>query len=137
MAKEFWISLPVKDVDRSRKFFTALDFTFNTQQGNSASSACLLAGDKNVVVMLFDEPSFKSFTGSGITDTATSAEVLLSISAGSVAEVDALIQKAVQAGGKSTHMPGEMKGWLYGAVFSDLDGHRWNVLYMDNSRMPK
>lgn len=135
MAKELWINLPVKDINRSKQFFAAVGFEFNGQYGNSDNSACLLLGDKKTVVMLFEEAAFKGFTRSGIPDTTDTAEVLLSLSMDSVAEVDAIIQKAVAAGGSSSHQPGEMKGWLYGAMFADPDGHRWNVLYMDMSRM--
>jgi predicted lactoylglutathione lyase len=137
MTKQFWVNLPVKDINRSKEFFTTLGFQFNTQRGNGPNSACLLVGEKNIVVMLFDEPTFKSFTGTGISDAATSAEVLLSIDAESKEEVDEMAKKAVAAGGSSTHKPSEMQGFMYGCVFSDPDGHRWNVLYMDMSKMPK
>ncbi len=137
MTKKFWINLPVRDIKRSVDFFTKLGFKFNTRQGNTANSACLLLGDQEVVVMLFSEPAFKGFTNNEIADTQKATEVLLSIDAESKEEVDEFIKKAVQAGGRSDHQPGEMKGWMYGSVFSDPDGHRWNVLYMDMSRMPK
>lgn len=135
MLNDLWINLPVKDVAKSKAFFTALGFTFNTQHGNSATSASMLVGKKNVVVMLFDEPTFKGFTGNTITDTAQSTEVLLSIGVESKEEVDALAEKAKTAGGTCNHQPNEMKGWMYGCVFADIDGHRWNVLYMDMSKM--
>jgi len=137
MVKQFWINLPVKNINESKAFFTKLGFEFNLQHGNTDNSACLLIGEKNAVVMLFDEPSFKSFIGneSGITDAKLSAEVLLSVDAQSKEEVDEMAKKAVEAGGKSNHKPSEMKGWMYGCVFSDIDGHRWNVLYMDMSKM--
>jgi predicted lactoylglutathione lyase len=136
MTKQFWINLPVKDIKRSKDFFSQLGFSFNTQHGNTENSASLVIGEKNVVVMLFDEPTFKGFLG----DAAASigqTEVLLSIDAESKEEVDELAVKAVAAGGTSSHKPGEMKGWMYGCVFSDPDGHKWNVLYMDMSKMGK
>lgn len=135
MTKQLWINLPVKDVAKSREFFTALGFSFNTQHGNSANSASLLIGEKNVVVMLFDEPTFKGFTNSEIGNTSQGTEVLLSIDAESKEEVDEIAKKVLDAGGKTNHQPGEMKGWMYGCVFSDIDGHKWNVLYMDMSKM--
>lgn len=137
MTKKFWINLPVRDIKRSVAFFAELGFKFNMQQGNTENSACLLLGEKEVVVMLFAEPAFKGFTNNEIADTKQVTEVLLSIDAESKEEVDEIIKRAVQAGGRSDHKPGEMKGWMYGSVFSDPDGHRWNVLYMDMSRMPK
>jgi len=135
--KQFWISLPVKDINKSKEFFTQLGFKFNTKYGNSPNSASLLVGEKDVVVMLFDEPSFKGFTNNEITSTKQSTEVLLSIDAQSKEEVDEMAKKAIEAGGASNHKPTEMKGWMYGCVFSDIDGHRWNVLYMDMSKMPQ
>jgi uncharacterized protein len=137
MAKEFWINLPVKDINKSKIFFTRLGFSFNTQHGNTDNSVSLLVGQKNVIVMLFDEPTFKKFTNNEIANTNQTTEVLLSIDAGSKEEVDEMAKRAVDAGGKSNHKPAEMEGWMYGCIFSDLDGHRWNVLYMDISRIPK
>lgn len=85
--------------------------------------------------MLFEEPAFKCFTNAEIADTTKGCEVLLSIDAESKEEVDTLIQKAIEAGGKSTHKPSAMSGWMYGSLFLDPDGHRWNVLYMDMTKM--
>ena len=135
MVKELWINLPVKDINKSKEFFTKLGFSFNTEHGNTDTSACLLIGDKNIVVMLFEESVFKSFTNNEIANTSIGTEVLLSFDAQSKEEVDELIQKVIKAGGKSNHRPYEKNGWMYGCVFTDLDGHRWNVLYMDYSKM--
>jgi len=136
MAKDFWLSLPVKDIKKSKQFFTRLGFQFNTQY-SSDNSACLLVGEKNIVVMLFEEPAFKGFINSNIADTRQGTEVLLSFDAQNKEEVDELVQKVIAAGGKSNHQPSEMTGWMYGCVFSDIDGHRWNILHMDMSKMPQ
>ncbi len=137
MAKQFWLNLPVKDIQKSKEFFTQLGFRFNPQYGNSDNSACLLVGEKDVVVMLFEEDFFKNCTGNFVTNTSEGSEVLLSIDAQSKEEVDEMAQKATAAGGSSNHKPSAMNGWMYGCVFADIDGHRWNVLYMDMSKMPK
>lgn len=137
MPKEIWINLPVKDIERSKRFFSHLDFRFNPQHGNSDHSACLWIGDHNVVVMLFTESVFKSFTGKEVPDSKTAAEVLLSIDAGSPEEVDELARKAEEAGGTVVSKPSSQQGWMYGCVFADPDGHQWNVLHMDMSKMPK
>jgi predicted lactoylglutathione lyase len=136
MAKDFWLNLPVKDVKRSKAFFEKLGFGFKPGPGNSDHSAPLVLGDKDVVVMLFQEPVFKGFVNTEIGDTVKGCEVLLSVDAASKEEVDEMASRAVAAGGKSTHKPYEMNGGMYGCVFSDPDGHRWNVLYMDMSKMP-
>lgn len=137
MTKELWINLPVKDVKKSKAFFTSLGFSFNSEHGDTDHSACLMIGQKKTVVMLFDEPTFRSFTNHETADANLSAEVLVSVDAESKEEVDAMAAKAIAAGGKSNHVPRDMQGWMYGCVFSDPDGHRWNVLYMDMSKMPK
>ena len=137
MVKEFWLNLPVKDIKKSRAFFDKLGFKFNTQNGNTDTSAALMVGEKNVVVMLFEEPAFKGFTNTEVADTKQGTEVLLSFDAQSKEEVDAMAQKAIEAGGKTDHKPYEMQGWMYGCVFTDIDGHKWNVLHMDYSKMPK
>jgi predicted lactoylglutathione lyase len=137
MANEFWLSLPVKDIKKSKQFFTALGFKFSPGPGNTDTSAPLVIGTKNVVVMLFEEPSFKGFVNQEITDTNKSCEVLLSFDAESKEEVDEMVKKVIQAGGSSTHKAKEMTGSMYGCVFRDLDGHRWNILHMDRSKMPK
>jgi hypothetical protein len=72
MVKQLWINLPVKDVKKSKEFFTKLGFKFNEKFGGGPNSACLLMGEKEFVVMLFDEPTFKSFTGKEMTDTQKS-----------------------------------------------------------------
>lgn len=136
MAKQFWINLPVKNIAASTEFFQKLGFKFNTKHGNTPSSICMLLGDNNVPCMLVDEPTFKQYI-SHDEIAGSEAEVLLSIDAQSKEEVDELVANVIAAGGTSSHKPSEMKSWMYGCVFKDLDGHRWNVLYMDMSKMPK
>ncbi|WP_261301958.1 VOC family protein [Paenibacillus andongensis] len=136
MTKEFWLNLPVKDLKKSKEFFTALGFSFHPRHQNSHDAAGLLIGNSNVIVMLFPESSFKSFTKNEIADTKLGTEVLLSFDAESKEEVDEMLEKAVKAGGTIYGEPHD-QGWMYGAGFTDLDGHRWNVLYMDMSKMPK
>ncbi|MES2284764.1 MAG: VOC family protein [Bacteroidota bacterium] len=137
MTKEFWINLPVKDIKKSKEFFTKLGFSFNTQYGNSDESIALTIGSKNVIVMLFTEPTFKNFTNNEIVNTKQATEVLLSIDAESREEVDEMAKKAEAAGGIVFSKPAENQGWMYGCGFTDPDGHRWNVLYMDMAKMPK
>ena len=137
MAKQFWVNLPVKDIIKSKAFFTNLGFSFTAEHDNSNEAAGLIIGDQNVVVMLFAESAFQKFTRNEITDTKQSTEVLFSIDARSRDEVDEMAKKAVQAGGTIFSDPGEHEGWMYGCGFADLDGHRWNVLYMDMSKMQK
>ncbi len=134
MTKELWINLPVKDIAKSTAFFKALGFSFNEQHATEYS-ACMLIGTKNLVVMLFAEAMFESFSRNAITDTTKSSEMLLSFDAESRDEVDELAKKAADAGGVVFGKPTEVQGWMYGCGFTDLDGHRWNILHMDMSKM--
>ena len=128
MAKDFWLNLPVKDLNRSKEFFTKLGFTFSNGPGATPTSAPMVVED--VVVMLFEEATFKKIVNQEVANTETACEVLLSFSAYSKEEVDEMAKKAAEAGGKTNHVPSEMKGPMYGCLFSDPDGHKWNVLYL-------
>tara|TARA_R110000868_G_C10897676_1_gene764082 strand:- start:585 stop:995 length:411 start_codon:yes stop_codon:yes gene_type:complete len=136
MAKQIWLNLPVKDVKKSKVFFEEMGFSFN-EKNETAHSVCMLVGDKNFVVMLFDETMFSGFVQNKITDTQSSSEMLISIDAESKKEVDELAKKVTDVGGIVFSKPAENQGWMYGFGFADLDGHRWNVLYMDFEKLPK
>lgn len=136
MPKELWMNLPVKDLKKSKEFFTKLGFSFHPRHINSDDMAGLLIGEKKVMIMLFPESTFKTFTKNEIADTKQATEVLFSIGAQSKEEVDDMVKIAVEAGGTTYGEPLD-QGWMYGAGFADLDGHRWNVLYMDMSKMPE
>lgn len=129
MANEFWINLPAKDLKKSREFFKTLGFSMNERFADSEDMAGLVVGDHQVMVMLFPETTFQSFTESPVADTQQATEVLLSISMNSQQEVREMTEKAKHAGGKVFAEPGERNG-MYGSGFSDLDGHRWNLLIM-------
>ena len=133
--KELWLNLPVKDVAKSKVFFQALGFTLNTAHGNTNDNASFIIGEKKIVLMLFQEAVFKSFTQHPLSDTNAGTEMLISIDAETREEVDELAKKAADAGGNLFAKPAEKDGWMYGCAFADLDGHRWNVLQMDMSKM--
>ena len=137
MTKEIWLNLPVKDINKSKEFFIKLGFSFNMKHGESDDSACLIVGKTNFAVMLFTENMFKGFTKNGLPDTHKTTEVLISIDAESRAEVEEMAEKVVEAGGIIFSEPEEIQGWMYGCGFADLDGHRWNILFMDMSQMPQ
>lgn len=137
MTKEVWINLPVKDLVKSRSFFSSLGFSFDTPYGNGPVSACFMMGKKNVVVMLFTEPVFTIFTSHPVSDTKKGAEVLFSFDAENKEEVDEMAKKVKAAGGTIYSEPQATQGWMYGFGFVDLDGHRWNMVYMDMTKMPR
>lgn len=134
MTKQIWLNLPVKDVAKAKDFFWKIGFSFN-EQHDTPSSTCMIVGETHFVVMLFEETLFSSFSQNPLTDTNSSSEVLISIDAESKEEVDELAEKVREAGGAIFSEPAESQGWMYGFGFADLDGHRWNVLYMDFSKL--
>lgn len=133
MSRKIFLNLPVADVEKSIAFFTALGFSFNPQFTDS-TAACLVISD-TLYAMLLTHEKFKSFAPKGICDTTQANEVLITLSCESRAEVDALVQKAVAAGGRS-HNPAQDHGFMYDHDFIDLDGHAWGVMYMDLAAFP-
>lgn len=137
MKNEFWINLATKDVLKAQEFFIKIGFILNNRH-QAPHMVSLFVGHKQIVVNIFAENIFQNFIGGQpITNTNQSNEVLFSIGAESPEEVDKLAQKVIEAGGSLYAQPGYKDGWMYGCGFKDLDGHRWNILYMDISKMPK
>ncbi|BEP39438.1 VOC family protein [Variovorax sp. 375MFSha3.1] len=134
--KQIFVNLPVKNLDKTKAFFAALGYTFN-EQFTDANAACMVVQKDSIHVMLLVEEFFKTFTTKSITDTAKSTEVLLCLSCESRAEVDELVAKAKAAGGTTPTEPKDY-GFMYGHGFQDIDGHLWELVYMDpNAEMPK
>ncbi|WP_187262423.1 VOC family protein [Pontibacter beigongshangensis] len=134
MATKIFINLPVKDLNRSKEFFTKLGFGFN-EQFTDEKAACLVIGE-NLFSMLLTEPFFKGFTKKEIADASKSTEVLIAIDVESREKVDEMVSKAVAAGG-SVYMDPQDHGWMYQHSFADPDGHQWEVMYMDESAIPQ
>jgi len=134
MATKIFVNLPIKDLKKSIEFFSKLGFTFNEQFTND-SSTCMIIGE-NIYAMLLEEKRFKDFTKKEIADTSKCTETIICIDAESREKVDEIIQKAIQAGGTS---PNEKQdhGWMYGHSFEDLDGHLWEVMWMDMNAFPQ
>lgn len=133
MSRQIFVNLPVADLDKSIAFFTALGFKFNPQF-TDATATCMIISD-SIFVMLLTHEKFKSFAPKGICDTTKANEALITLSCESRAEVDALVKKAVAAGGSSSPAPDDY-GFMYGHDFIDLDGHAWGLMYMDLAAAP-
>src|SRR5215213_4300408 len=136
MTKEIWLNLPVKDVSKSKEFFRRIGFTQN-EKHESPDMVCFEVGEKKMTVLFFAEETFKGFTKSDVSDAQRGAEVLISFDAESREEIDETASKVFDAGGTVFSEPGEIQGWMYGFAFADLDGHRWNMVYMDFSKLPQ
>jgi uncharacterized protein len=130
MARQIFVNLAVRDLQKSIQFFTGLGFTFN-QQFTDDKAACMIISDQ-AFVMLLSEPFFRGFTKLEPADTSKTTEAMLALSCESRAEVDAIVRKAIDAGGRHAMDPMD-HGFMYGWSFYDLDGHHWEVLWMDPS----
>ena len=128
MAKNIFLNLAVKDLDKSVEFFTKLGFTFN-QQFTDDKATCMIIGE-NIFSMLMIEDRFKDFTRKELCDAKKQTEVLIAIDTDSREEVDKLVDKAMEAGATQYADPTDY-GWMYYRSFADLDGHQWEIMYMD------
>ncbi|GAA3892618.1 VOC family protein [Streptomyces sp. NPDC003631] len=123
-----FVNLPVADVDASKKFFTELGYTINPQF-TTDDCACVVISD-TVIAMLLSKQRYADFTQKEIADATKTSEVLLCLSAESRAKVDELVDRALAAGGSGTREAVD-HGYMYGRAFDDLDGHTWEVMWMD------
>lgn len=127
-SQKIFVNLPVKDLARTREFFSRLGYSFDSQFSNE-KAACLVISE-DIFVMLLTEPFFQSFTKKGIADAGTSTEVMIALSADSREAVDELADKALSAGGRSAGEPQD-HGFMYARSFYDPDEHHWEVVWMD------
>jgi hypothetical protein len=133
-ARQIFVNLPVRDLDRSKEFFARLGFEFNPQFSDD-KAACMIVSD-NAFVMLLVDSYFATFTKHELCDTSTHTEGLFALSCDSREEVDALVDKALAAGGKPA-MDKMDHGFMYGWSFYDLDDHHWELVWMDPQAMEK
>lgn len=135
MAKQIFVNLPVKDLNKTISFFTKLGFKFNPKFTDE-NATCMIISE-NIYAMLLVEKFFKGFIpGKDISDTKKSTEVLLALALDNREEVDGMIKNALEAGAKE-YREAQDHGWMYQRAFEDLDGHIWEVFYMDEDQMPK
>ena len=123
-----FVNLPVTDRDRSQAFYEALGFRYNPQFSDDRSASFWI--EENIAVMLLTRDRFADFVAGQVGDPAVATSVLNCLSAGSRAEVDDLVARAVAAGGKPW-LPAQDHGLMYGSSFADPDGNVWEVMWMD------
>ncbi|MER6025560.1 VOC family protein [Streptomyces sp. NPDC001851] len=123
-----FVNLPVNDLDASKKFFTELGYTINPQFSDEKAASVVISD--TIFVMLLTKPFYATFTKKEIADATTTSEVLVCLSAESREKVDELVDKAIAAGGTASG-PTQDHGFMYGRAFDDLDGHTWEVMWMD------
>ena len=133
MASRIFINLPVKDINASLRFFSQIGFEFD-QRFSSPDTLCMVVSE-HIYVMLLEKARFKTFTKKPISDAHTHTEVLIALDADSREGVDEMVRKALEAGGALYAEPID-HGFMYSHSFEDLDGHQWEIGYMDMSQIP-
>jgi len=128
MINSIFVNLPVKDLEKSKKFFEAIGCTINKQFTDETAASVIMGG--NIYAMLLTHEKYRTFTSKDIANAGKTSEVLIALGVDSKAEVNRIVDAAVKAGGKETR-PAQDYGFMQLRVFEDLDGHHWEVLYMD------
>lgn len=128
MHQQIYVNLPVKNLERTKAFFATVGFEFNPQFTDD-KAACMIIGE-NIYAMLLVENFFQTFTKKPVADATKSTEVLIALSCNSRDAVDALVAKALAAGGKASREPQD-HGFMYEHGFEDPDGHQWELMYME------
>jgi len=132
MTTKIFVNLPVKDLNRAVEFFTKLGFKFNPQFTDKNATCMIISED--IFVMLLVEEFFKTFTKKEICNTSKNIEAIIAVSAESRENVDEMINKAIEAGGIEPRKPQD-HGWMYDRAFEDIDGHLWEITYMNKSSL--
>ncbi|MFG2049999.1 VOC family protein [Micromonospora sp. NPDC048935] len=122
-----FINLPVRDLTTAAEFYRALGFT--SDQIEPDGDSMMLTVSDSTRLMLHLRSAFEAYTGVATTDTQTSREVIVGLSARSREQVDELVDRAAVAGGESLGA-GTVNGPMYMRGFRDLDGHQWSFLHL-------
>jgi predicted lactoylglutathione lyase len=130
MSRMIFVNLPVKNLPKSVEFFTALGFEFNPQFTDEKATCMVIS--EQACVMLLVEPFFRTFIDKEIADAVTHTETIVSLSAESRTEVDDVFERALAAGARPVKDPQD-EGFMYSRTFQDLDGHLWDLVWMDPS----
>ena len=129
---KIYVNLPVKNLEKSKEFFSKLGFGFE-QKFTNDKGVCMIVGEDNYVMLLAEE-FFKTFTGKEISDASKATEVIVALEVENREKVDELFDKAIEAGAIKNVEPMQEK-FMHQQNFQDLDGHIWEVFYMDESAM--
>ena len=131
--RTLFVGLPIRDVARSRAFWTKLGFQFN-EQFSDDKGLCLILKEGSAYAMLITREFFETFTNRPASD-GQSTQVLLSIDVGSREKVDEVVKIALD-NGATRYMDAVDHGWMYYDRFADPDGHQWEITFIDESKVP-
>jgi uncharacterized protein len=134
MSKQIFINLPVQDLPKAIAFYKAVGATHNLQFSDD-TAACMVFSD-TIHVMLLTHAKWAHFTKKPIVNAHVSSEVMLCLSCADKAEVDRITEAAASGGGKADVNPKQDLGFMYGRSFEDVDGHIWELVFMDMSQVP-
>jgi len=134
MKTKIFLNLAVKDLNRAVSFYNGLGFSTNPKFSNE-KGACLVI-DENIFVMILVEEFYQTFTKKQICDSTTTSEALIAISVDTREQVDEMMGKAIKSGGTDYNQINDY-GWMYQRTFLDVDGHHWEVFFMDESQIPE
>ncbi|MET9441721.1 VOC family protein [Streptomyces sp. NPDC006610] len=123
-----FVNLPVNDIEASKKFFTELGYSINPQFSDETTASVVISD--TIIAMMLSKEKYAQFTKKEIADATKTSEVLIALSAESRENVDELVDKAIAAGGTASGETQDL-GFMYGRAFDDLDGHTWEVVWMD------
>lgn len=130
---EIYVNLPIKDVQKTREFWTKLGFSIN-EQFSDEKAICVIMKENHIYAMFLKEEFFQTFTNRPFAKGGTT-QVLLAIGVNSRDEVDNMVKTAVENGGSKYSEPMD-HGWMYQSSFADLNGHQWEVMHADVSQLP-
>ena len=130
MSTQIFVNLPVKDVQKATDFYLGLGYSKNPEFSDD-NATCIVVNE-HIYVMLLVERFFQTFTKKQICDSATHTEAILALSADSKQDVDTLVNQAAAAGGQPSEESMD-QGGMYSRSFQDLDGHHWEVFWMDQA----
>ena len=133
MTTNTYINLPVADLDRTRRFFSALGFTFDDRFSDETALAMVIS--ESCAAMLLTHDKFRQFTPRPVADARAATEVLTCLQLDSREAVDRMVEAALAEGGADIREPQD-HGFMYGRAFQDPDGHIWEVIWMDPAQMP-
>jgi hypothetical protein len=131
--KQVFITLPVKNIERSLDFYTRLGFTMNPQFSDDQTK-CMVWSEA-IFVMIMSHEKFTSFTKKPIADTKNSMANLFALSVSHVDQVHEIIENGLNAGGTEP-MPMTDYGFMQLRKIEDFDGHTWEIFFMDMTKMP-
>jgi predicted lactoylglutathione lyase len=133
MGTKIFINLPVKNLEKTSRFFEKMGYSFNPQFSDEKAKCMVISED--IYVMFLVEQFFRSFTGKEISDTSKTCDTIMSLTAESPAAVDKMMEKCIAAGGKDISKPQEVD-FMYTRTFEDPDGHHWEIFHMDMAKVP-